>query len=68
MSSGEVLLVRRSPRVRETFGSRFAFIVAAIGMAVGTVNIWRFPRVAGEWGHSGPRIIARREGQDRSRL
>lgn len=35
---------------RETFGSRFAFVAAAIGMAVGTGNIWRFPRVIGEWG------------------
>jgi neurotransmitter:Na+ symporter, NSS family len=43
--------------VRETFGSRFAFIAAAIGMAVGTGNIWRFPRVAGEWG-GGTFLIA----------
>ncbi len=27
------------------FGSRLGFIAAAIGMAVGTGNIWRFPRV-----------------------
>ncbi len=31
---------------KSTFGSRFGFICAAIGMAVGTGNIWRFPRVA----------------------
>jgi NSS family neurotransmitter:Na+ symporter len=37
-------------KVREVFGSRFTFIAAAIGMAVGTGNIWRFPRVAGEFG------------------
>jgi NSS family neurotransmitter:Na+ symporter len=43
--------------VRETFGSRFAFVAAAIGMAVGTGNIWRFPRVAGEWG-GGTFLIA----------
>ncbi len=30
---------------KSTFGSRFGFICAAIGMAVGTGNIWRFPRV-----------------------
>ncbi len=28
------------------FKSRFGFIAAAIGMAVGTGNMWRFPRVA----------------------
>lgn len=42
---------------REVFGSRFAFVAAAIGMAVGTGNIWRFPRVAGEWG-GGSFLIA----------
>ncbi len=30
----------------EQFTSRFGLLVAAIGMAVGTGNIWRFPRVA----------------------
>lgn len=44
-------------KVREVFSSRFTFIVAAIGMAVGTGNIWRFPRVAGEWG-GGAFLIA----------
>lgn len=29
----------------ETFKSRFGLIVALLGMAVGTGNIWRFPRV-----------------------
>jgi NSS family neurotransmitter:Na+ symporter len=32
---------------REVFASRFTFVAAAIGMAVGTGNIWRFPREAG---------------------
>lgn len=41
----------------ERFGSRFAFVTAAIGMAVGTGNIWRFPRVVGEWG-GGSFLIA----------
>ncbi|WP_169710428.1 sodium-dependent transporter [Natranaerobius trueperi] len=35
---------------RESFGSRFSIIGAAIGMAVGTGNIWRFPQVAAEFG------------------
>lgn len=34
----------------EIFKSRFTFMAAAIGMAVGTGNLWRFPRVVGEWG------------------
>lgn len=42
---------------REVFRSRFAFIAAAVGMAVGTGNIWRFPRVVGEWG-GGSFLIA----------
>jgi NSS family neurotransmitter:Na+ symporter len=35
---------------REAFGNRFTFIAAGIGMAVGAGNIWRFPRVAAEFG------------------
>jgi neurotransmitter:Na+ symporter, NSS family len=34
-------------RQKEVFASRFTFVAAAIGMAVGTGNIWRFPREAG---------------------
>jgi len=30
----------------ETFGSRWGLVLATLGMAVGTGNIWRFPRVA----------------------
>ncbi len=30
----------------EQFGSRWGLILATLGMAVGTGNIWRFPRVA----------------------
>jgi NSS family neurotransmitter:Na+ symporter len=36
--------------VRQVFGIRFAFVAAAIGMAVGTGNMWRFPRLAAECG------------------
>ncbi|MFT9496896.1 sodium-dependent transporter [Anaerosolibacter sp.] len=42
---------------KEQWGSRWGFIAAAIGMAIGTGNIWRFPRVAAANG-GGPFIIA----------
>ena len=32
-------------RTNEQFSSRWGLLAAAIGMAVGTGNIWRFPRV-----------------------
>ena len=35
---------------RETFGSRFAVIMAMAGSAIGLGNIWRFPYMAGEYG------------------
>ncbi|MGB4704235.1 MAG: sodium-dependent transporter [Candidatus Saccharicenans sp.] len=35
---------------REHFISRLGFVAAAIGMAVGTGNIWRFPRMAAQYG------------------
>ncbi len=41
----------------EKFGSRWGFIAASIGMAIGTGNIWRFPRIAAANG-GGPFIIA----------
>ncbi|AYY15504.1 sodium-dependent transporter [Actinobacteria bacterium YIM 96077] len=34
----------------EVFSSRLTFIAVAVGMAVGTGNIWRFPREVGAWG------------------
>jgi len=34
----------------ETFSSRWGIILAGLGMAVGTGNMWRFPRVAAEHG------------------
>ncbi|MCC5909138.1 MAG: sodium-dependent transporter [Clostridiaceae bacterium] len=42
---------------KEQWGSRMGFIMASIGMAIGTGNIWRFPRVAAANG-GGPFIIA----------
>lgn len=44
-------------RTGEFFANRFTFVAAAIGMAVGTGNLWRFPRVIGEWG-GGTFLIA----------
>jgi NSS family neurotransmitter:Na+ symporter len=34
----------------EEFSSRFGILMSSLGMAVGTGNIWRFPRVAAENG------------------
>ena len=36
--------------MKETFTSRWSLLLAALGMAVGTGNIWRFPRVAAQNG------------------
>ncbi len=37
-------------RVNESFTSRYGLLVAALGMAVGTGNIWRFPRIVAQNG------------------
>ena len=37
---------------KDIFSSRWAFIIAALGMAIGAGNIWRFPRLAGQYGGS----------------
>ena len=34
----------------ETFSSRWGLILAGLGMAVGTGNMWRFPRIAAQNG------------------
>lgn len=34
----------------ESFSSRWALLIAALGMAVGTGNIWRFPRIVANQG------------------
>ncbi len=42
---------------KEFFSSRWALILAALGMAIGTGNIWRFPRIVAKNG-GGAFIIA----------
>ncbi|PAB59468.1 sodium-dependent transporter [Anaeromicrobium sediminis] len=42
---------------KEQWGSRWGFIAASMGMAIGTGNIWRFPRVVASNG-GGPFLIA----------
>jgi NSS family neurotransmitter:Na+ symporter len=37
-------------RSRESFASRWGIIFAGLGMAVGTGNIWRFPRIVSQQG------------------
>jgi NSS family neurotransmitter:Na+ symporter len=37
---------------KDLFSSRWAFLLAALGMAIGAGNLWRFPRLAGQYGGS----------------
>ncbi len=43
-------MIQSGNPTRETWGSKFGFIVAAAGSAIGLGNIWRFPYVLGENG------------------
>ncbi|MEM1134832.1 MAG: sodium-dependent transporter [Bacteroidota bacterium] len=36
--------------LKEEFSSRWGIILASLGMAVGAGNLWRFPRLAGQYG------------------
>lgn len=41
----------------EAWGSTIGFILASLGMAIGTGNVWRFPRMIATWG-AGSFILA----------
>lgn len=45
------------PATREAFSSRLVMMLVMLGMAVGTGNIWRFPRIAAQNG-GGEFIVA----------
>ncbi len=34
----------------QQFGSRWSLLISMVGLAVGTGNIWRFPRIAAKHG------------------
>jgi neurotransmitter:Na+ symporter, NSS family len=50
MSGAQTMPQMTDAPVRERWGSRAGFVMAAIGAAVGLGNIWRFSYVAGEHG------------------
>ena len=35
---------------KDAWGSTLGFILASLGMAIGTGNVWRFPRMVATWG------------------
>lgn len=35
---------------QDSFSNRWGFILASLGMAIGAGNLWRFPRLAGQYG------------------
>ncbi len=37
---------------KEHFSSRWGIVLASLGMAIGAGNLWRFPRLAGQYGGS----------------
>ncbi len=53
MSHPTASQVEGTPGTREIWGSRFGFIMAAVGSAVGLGNMWRFPYRTAEYGGAG---------------
>ena len=51
-------MVATTTSTGEGWSSRKAFILAAVGAAVGLGNIWRFPTLAGESGGGAFVIVA----------
>jgi len=45
------------PKGRDLFSSRWALILVALGMAIGTGNIWRFPRILARFDGGGTFLI-----------
>jgi NSS family neurotransmitter:Na+ symporter len=43
-------MTEKTKSIHGQWSSRFAFILAATGSAVGLGNIWKFPYIAGENG------------------
>ncbi|MEZ5987782.1 MAG: sodium-dependent transporter [Planctomycetota bacterium] len=46
-----------APPPQDRFSSRFALLMAALGMAIGAGNIWRFPRIMGKFEDGGTFLI-----------
>ncbi len=46
-----------APPPRDRFSSRFGLILAALGMAVGAGNIWRFPRIMAKFEDGGTFLL-----------
>ncbi|MDP6423636.1 MAG: sodium-dependent transporter, partial [Planctomycetota bacterium] len=42
---------------KDLFSSRFALLLVALGMAIGTGNIWRFPRIIAKFDGGGTFLI-----------
>jgi NSS family neurotransmitter:Na+ symporter len=38
--------------IKDQFSSRWGIVLASLGMAIGAGNLWRFPRLAGQYGGS----------------